>query len=73
LFRTELRYYVLMPEGETIIRIRRARARLDRARADLFAEIRTAIEEEHKPSEIARAAEFSREYIAKIRDGRTKS
>lgn len=62
-----------MAEGETLTRIRRARSRLDRARADLYAEIRTALGEGHKPSEIARAAEFSREYVAKIRDGRTKS
>jgi len=62
-----------MAEGETLTRIRRARARLDRARSDLYAEIRTALSEGHTPSEIARAAEFSREYVAKIRDGRTKS
>lgn len=62
-----------MTEEETLARIRKARARLDRARSDLFAEIRVALEEGTRPSEIARAAEFSREYIAKIRDGRTKS
>ena len=62
-----------MTEEETLARIRKARSRLDRARADLFSEIRVALGEGTQPSKIARAAEFSREYIAKIRDGRTKS
>jgi len=53
--------------------IRAAREEVRSASADLYAEIRTALGEGHKPSEIARAAEFSREYVAKIRDGRTKS
>ena len=62
-----------MDEPEQLARIARARSRMDRARADLFAEIRTALDAGTRPSRIARAAEFSREYIARIRDGKTKA
>jgi hypothetical protein len=52
-------------------RLKRARAAYDRARSALFAEIKEALEAEDGPtvSQIARDADFTREYIAKIRDG----
>lgn len=72
----------VMEPDERLERIRRARARYDRARTDMFSEIREAFAEyallpkEEKrrlgPSAIARAADFTREYISKIRDGRAK-
>lgn len=52
-------------------RIERARARYDRAHADLMALIREALDAERGPSRIGRHASWSREYIAKIRDGKT--
>jgi hypothetical protein len=71
---------ILMEPDERLERIRRARARADRARVDLFTEIREGLaegealpdKEKRKlgPSAIGRAAGFTREYISQIRDGR---
>lgn len=46
-----------------------ARATYDEARAALFAAIRAALADGVGPSPISRPAKFTREYIAKIRDG----
>lgn len=71
---------ITMEPDERLDRIRRARAEYDRARTRLFREISEgldegkALPEDQKrklgPSAIARAANFTREYIAKIRDDR---
>lgn len=50
--------------------IAEARAKYDRARADLFATIRAALDGGLGPSAIARPSKFTREYVAKIRDGK---
>lgn len=50
--------------------IAQARATYDRARARLLAAIRAALADGVGPSAIARPSKFTREYIAKIRDGR---
>ncbi|GGL44025.1 hypothetical protein [Nocardia jinanensis] len=50
--------------------IRTARGHYVEARTALFDAIRAALAADVGPSAIARAAEFSREYIAKIRDGK---
>lgn len=73
---------ITMEPDERLERIRRARSRYDRARADLFQEITEglaegeALPEKEKrllgPSAIGRAASFTREYISKIRDGAEK-
>jgi len=73
---------ITMEPDERLERIRRARSRYDRARADLFHEITeglteaAALPEDEKrklgPSAIGRAANFTREYISKIRDGAEK-
>lgn len=47
-----------------------ARSKYDRARGDLFAAIRAALEDGVGPSAIARPSKFTREYVAKIRDGK---
>lgn len=49
--------------------IEQARAAYDKARARLFATIRDALADDVGPSQIARKSKFTREYIAKIRDG----
>lgn len=49
--------------------IRQARTAYDEARAALFVAIRAALDEGVGPSAIARPSKFTREYIAKIRDG----
>lgn len=69
-----------MEPDERLERIRQARAGYDRARAKLFREIRDgladgeALPEAQRrklgPSVISRASGFTREYIAKIRDGK---
>ena len=69
-----------MEPDERLERIRQARAVYDRARTKLFREIRDglaegeALPETEKrklgPSVIGRAAGFTREYVAKIRDGK---
>ena len=66
---------------ERLAQIRRDRAALDRARVRLFRHIGEAFDaaealpEDDKrklgPSAIARASDFTREYITKIRDGRS--
>jgi DNA-binding phage protein len=50
--------------------IRAARAAYDQARAALFAAIRDALAADVGPNAIARDSQFSREYIARIRDGK---
>ncbi|UAK36155.1 hypothetical protein K8O92_33295 (plasmid) [Nocardia asteroides] len=50
--------------------IRAARAAFDEARAKLFAAIRAALDDGVGPNAIARESQFSREYIARIRDGK---
>jgi hypothetical protein len=72
-----------MEPDERLKRISTARAEYDRARTALFREISDALAEsealpeEQKrklgPSAIGRAARFTREYIAKIRDGSADS
>jgi len=52
-------------------RIERARRRYDRTHADLLAVIREALADGRRPSRIARHARWTREYIGKIRDGKT--
>ena len=69
-----------MEPDERLEQIRQARTAYDRARARLFREIRAAFDEGGKlpegqrrklgPSAIHRASGFTREYIAKIRDGK---
>ena len=71
---------ILMEPDERLASIRKARADYDKARARLFGQIRTALaegaalpERERRklgPSTIARAADFTREYITQIRDGK---
>lgn len=72
-----------MEPEERLERIRKARVEYDRARLRLFREISDGITEGEAlpwtekrklgPSAIGRAAGFTREYIAKIRDGRADS
>jgi len=50
--------------------IAKARADYDRARTKLFAAIRAALADGVGPSAIARPSKFTREYVAKIRDGK---
>ncbi|MFE3031561.1 hypothetical protein ACFXKY_07920 [Streptomyces canus] len=50
--------------------IAKARADYDRARTKLFTAIRAALEDGVGPSAIARPSKFTREYVAKIRDGK---
>ena len=50
--------------------IRAARADYDQARQKLFDAIRAALAAEVGPSSIGRDSGFTREYIAKIRDGK---
>ena len=71
---------ITMEPDERLERIRRARARLDRARAALYAEIREGLADGEKlpkserrklgPTAVGKAADFSREYVAQIRDGK---
>ncbi|MDQ0904147.1 hypothetical protein ACKI16_30335 [Streptomyces scabiei] len=49
--------------------VERARATYDKARSELFDAIKTALAAGVGPSELARRSKFTREYIAKIRDG----
>ncbi|MBF6163048.1 hypothetical protein IU421_30350 [Nocardia cyriacigeorgica] len=56
--------------NEHRVAIRAAREAYDRARADLFAAIRAGLEAGVGVSAIARDADFSREYISRIRDGK---
>jgi hypothetical protein len=67
-----------MEPDERLERIRKARGEYDRARSRLFREIRDGLaegealpaSEQRKlgPSAVGRAAGFTREYVAKIRD-----
>jgi hypothetical protein len=58
---------------ELDLKIERARRRLDTAHADLMEAIREALGTGRGPSRIARHAGWTKEYIAKIRDGKTKA
>jgi hypothetical protein len=51
-------------------RIAEARQKMDDGRAELLAAIREALRRRRPPSRIGRHARWSREYIAKIRDGK---
>ena len=72
----------LMEPDERLEQIRKDRADFDRARERLHRHIGEALEEAAAlpeadkrklgPSAIGRAANFTREYISKIRDGRAK-
>ena len=53
-------------------RVDRARKKMDDGRADLLAAIRDALEIKRSPSRIGRHAKWSRDYIAKIRDGKAQ-
>jgi hypothetical protein len=74
-------HYERMEPEERLQQISEARADYDLARAKLFREIRQGLTEaatlpdDQKrklgPSAISNAARFTREYIAKIRDGKT--
>ncbi|MEU6725578.1 hypothetical protein ABZ917_17875 [Nonomuraea wenchangensis] len=57
---------------EEIPELRKLRDDYDRARAALFAGIRKHLSEGRGPSEIARSVDWTREYIAKIRDGKVR-
>lgn len=58
---------------ELDLKIERARKRLDAAHADLMSAIREALGASRGPSRIARHAGWTKEYIAKIRDGKTRA
>jgi len=58
---------------ELDLKIERARKRLDSAHAELMSLIREALGGGRGPSRIARHAGWTKEYIAKIRDGKTKA
>lgn len=51
-------------------RIDRARKKMDDGRAELLAAIRDALAIKRSPSRIGRHARWSRDYVAKIRDGK---
>ncbi len=53
-------------------KLEQARRRLDTAHADLMKLIREALSDGRGPSRIARHAGWTKEYIAKIRDGKTR-
>ena len=55
------------------LKIERARRRLDGAHSDLMSAIREALSAGRGPSRIARHAGWTKEYIAKIRDGKTRA
>lgn len=59
------------PDKEALQRaVRDARARYDAVRRELFVAIRAALSGGVGPSQIARESNFTREYVAKIRDGK---
>lgn len=51
-------------------RIERARNKMDAGRAEMMAAIREALAIGRGPSRIGRYAHWSRDYVAKIRDGK---
>lgn len=66
-------------DDERLERIRRLRAQLDATRAELFKEIRESFPENRgKPqvrgwlAKVAKASDYTREYVAQIRDGKVK-
>ncbi|MCX4451668.1 hypothetical protein [Streptomyces sp. NBC_01789] len=50
--------------------VREARADYDEARSRLFNRIKDALAEGVGPSDLSRDSKFTREYVAKIRDGK---
>jgi hypothetical protein len=56
---------------DEIPELRELRNEYDRARKALFAGIRTQLEAGESLARIGRSVDWSREYIAKIRDGKT--
>lgn len=56
---------------DEIPELRKLRDEYDTARERLFAGIKEQLERGEGPSRIARSVDWSREYIAKIRDGKT--
>lgn len=67
-------------DDERLERIRQLRAELDAKRAELFAEIHDAFHENRGLpqvrgwlAKVAKASNFTREYVAQIRDGRAKA
>jgi predicted transcriptional regulator len=66
-------------DDERLERIRALRTEMDAKRAELFKEIREAFHENRgEPqvrgwlAKVAKASEYTREYVAQIRDGKTK-
>ena len=59
-----------MTTDEHAERIRKARTSYDRARNALFREIKAALDAGVGPSEVARSSGYTREYVARIRDGK---
>lgn len=53
-------------------KIARARQKMDTGRAELLAAIREALAIGRAPSRIGRHARWSRDYIVKIRDGKSQ-
>ncbi|MGW4411748.1 hypothetical protein ACWEJ6_47540 [Nonomuraea sp. NPDC004702] len=67
-------------DEERLTRIRTLRAELDAKRAQLFAEIHDAFHENRgEPqvrgwlAKVAKASNYTREYVAQIRDGRVRA
>ena len=58
---------------ELDLKIERSRKRLDATHAELMSLIRESLERGRGPSRIARHAGWTKEYIAKIRDGKTRA
>lgn len=56
---------------DEIPRLRKLRTDYDKARERLLAGIKDELDQGQTPSRIARSVDWSREYIAKIRDGKT--
>lgn len=50
-----------------------ARTKYNEAHRALYAAVRAALKAGHGPSAVGRAANWSREYVTRVRDGRTKS
>ena len=66
-------------DDERLERIRSLRAKLDATRADLFREIRESFPENRgEPAvrgwlaKVSKASDYTREYVAQIRDGKVK-
>lgn len=57
---------------EELTDLRQAREDYDQARTRLFDLIRAKLADGYGPSAVARASGYTREYIAKVRDGKVK-